>query len=335
MGLLTQNKAEAQPIREAGGDNEVPRDHLGRPRIIIACPGCDGSGRIPSEKRVGNTVKCPKACGPTKNDPWIPVGKKAKSYTRTTTFIDVIEDKSNLMAWKARMTLIGAATDPSLLDGVLGRDQAEKVDKDWLTRRAELAAKAAGAEDKADRGTYLHALSELRDEGKLLPETASFEDIMDMEAYMSVSRLFDIKIMERLMVLDEYHIGGTPDRVSKWRGLYELVTPDGKVIEPDDLLITDLKTGTTEYGQLKMAMQLAIYAHSKLYDFKTGGRSPLGNIRQDWGVIMNVKAGSGEAILYWADLTMGWEAVQVARTIRALRSQGKKALTVLSVPAGV
>lgn len=335
MGLLTQNKAEAQPVREAGGDNEVPRDHMGRPRILIACPGCDGSGRTPSLKREGNTVRCSKSCGPTKVDPWIPVGKKAKAYTRTTTYIDVIEDKSNLMAWKARMTLIGAATDPSLLDGVLGRDPAAKVDKDWLTRRAELAAKAAGAEDKADRGTYLHALSELKDEGKLLPETASYEDVLDMEAYMSVSRLFDIEIMERLMVLDEYAIGGTPDRVSKWRGLYELVTPDGKVIGPDDLLITDLKTGTTEYGQLKMAMQLAIYANSELYDFETGGRKPLVGIRRDWGVIMNVKAGSGEAILYWADLTMGWEAVQVARTIRALRNQGKKALTTLSVPAGV
>jgi hypothetical protein len=328
------------PTREAGGDNEVPRDNKGRPRIVIDCDGCDGSGRIPSEKKPAPaTVKCKRSCGPTTKDPWIPEGKRVKAYTRTTTFIDVIEDKSNLMAWGKRMVLVGAALDPTLLDGAVDEfatinaegeaydEERAKAAKDWLNRRAESAATRAGASEKADRGTYLHGLSELVDEGKDLPEDANFEAVIDMDSYKRATTGFKIRHMERLVVLDEFSVAGTPDRVSTWAGAEPLVAPDGHVFGEDELIITDLKTGTVDYGALKMAMQLAIYAHSKLYDMKTGERESLGNINLQWGIIMNTPANSGETTLYWADLTMGWAAVRVAREIRQLRTQGKGALT--------
>jgi hypothetical protein len=95
-------------------------------------------------------------------------------------------------------------------------------------------------------------------------------------------------------------------------------------------IITDLKTGSVEYGGLKMAMQLAIYAHSKLYDKETGALTPLENINLKWGIIMHLPAGEGECTLYWADLTLGWKAVDLAAQVRAIRSEGRKALTVLN-----
>lgn len=332
----------APTARKAGGDDKVPRDKKDRPRIVVACwSGCEGSGKVPSEK-TGKPIQC-KGCKGK--------GKREKSYTRTTTFIDVIEDKSNLEAWQMRMVLVGADMDRDLLNGVhdlqlelldaqvRGDQEREKKAKDEINRRAQIAKKLAGAEDKADKGTFLHGLSEMVDEDVALPPEISFEDVIDMDSYRRVTKPFEIVHMERLVVHDDYCIGGTPDRVSRWIGTEELVAPDGSVISPDDLLITDLKTGTVEYGGLKMCMQLAIYSRSKLYDLDkandpdlpaSAAREDLDQIRTDWGIIMNLPAGSGETTLYWADLNLGWKAVEVAKSVRELRSMSRNALTMLA-----
>lgn len=323
---LTRPSEVAAPVRDAGGDNEVPRDDLGRPRIITPCPNPDCvEGRTPSLKKPAPaTIKCAKCNGE---------GRKLVSYTRTTTFIDVIEDKSNLQAWGERMVLIGVARDPKFLDGVGDLDirRDEKPAKDELNRKAQAAKLLAGSEEKADRGTHLHGLSELVDQHMDLPVGISFEDVVDMDSYRRATHpRFEIVHMEKLVVHDEYKIGGTPDRVSKWVGEEDLIAPDGTRIERDELLITDLKTGSVEYGGLKMAMQLSIYSRSELYDHETGARTPFGNINQRWGIIMHLAAGSGETTLYWADLTLGWEAVEVARAVRSLRSRSRHALGVLA-----
>lgn len=321
------------PKRDAGGDNEVERDNKGRPYIMVPCdsePACD-EGRIPSEKRPGNTVQCPRCKGKA---------RRRLAYTRVTTFIDCIEDKSNLMAWEGRMVLVGAAKDPSYLDNVLdqvdllaGDKDEQKQARDWLNRRAQSAKTTAGASIKAEKGTELHGLSELVDQGIELPDHSSFGDIIDMDAYKTVTTpLLNIVHTERLVVLDEFKVAGTPDRVSTIRDGVTLVAPDGHVFSPEELIITDLKTGSVEYGALKMAMQLSIYSRAVLY--KDGQRTSMGNVNRNWGIIIHVAAGSGECDLYWADLSMGWRAVAIAREIRQLRTEGERAL-IGFVPEGV
>lgn len=337
MSLTKPSDVGAVVKRDAGGDNEVPRNGNGAPRIVVTCWKCDGTGKFLNEKS-GRMNKC-QGCGPKRDDPdteSLPMGKRLKAYTRTTTYIDCIEDKSNLQAWSKRMVLIGVALDPTFQEGVLDRVEALKSDdteevkraKDWLNRRSESAADKAGASEKADKGTFLHGLSELVDEGKELPDDLDFGDVIDMDAYKRATQpVLNIVHMEKLVVLDEFGVAGTPDRISTVKEGVTLVAPNGHVFAEDELIITDLKTGTVEYGALKMAMQLAIYSHSELYDPKTGERTPLGKINREWGIIMNNPAGSGETKLYWADLTMGWAAVRIAREIRQLRTQGKHALT--------
>ncbi len=341
--VLSRPSDMTAPVREAGGDNEVPRDSKGRPRIWMPCTkeGCT-EGKVPSPK-TGNPIKCSTCKGE---------GRVQRSYTRTTTYIDVLDDKSNLEAWQMRMVLVGVARKTDLLNDVtsLYADQqaAEKVlrdlapgtgpeiveeakaaikePKDALNRKAQVAKEAAGAEDKADKGTELHALSELVDTQQELPKGISFEDVIDLDAYRRVSEGFKIVHMEKLVVCDELKVGGTPDRVSEWFGDEPLVAPDGHEFRPGELIITDLKTGTTEYGGLKMAMQLSIYANSLLYDHETGERTVMDNLSRKWGIIMNVPAGTGRGTLLWADLELGWEAVQVAGAVRRMRSVGGKAL---------
>ena len=341
------------PVRAAGGDNEVPRDGMSRPRIIVDCWLCDGVGRRKNVK-TGNMNKC-SPCGPQKSDPAtanLKPGQRLKAYTRTTTYIDVLDDKSNLEAWQMRMVLVGVAADVRLLDNVsalhaefLGHEQmlitlagdsdqerreeiqaAMKTIKDELNRRAQVAKEKAGAEAKADLGTLKHGYSELVDQGLPLPVGASFGDVIDMDAYRRATVMLDIVHMEKLLCNDQLAVAGTPDRISQVVEGETLTAPDGYVFKAGELIITDLKTGTVEYGALKMAMQLGFYSRSKLYDHKTGERTDLGNINQKWGIIMNVRAGTGIAELFWADLELGWEAVEVAGKVRDLRSRGRKAL---------
>lgn len=381
MSLTKASDIVKAPVRDAGGDNEVPRDSKDRPRIAVPCDACGKAGSVPSPK-TGRPIKCPKCRGGDYTDKYgayAPKGHQLVSYTRTTTFIDVLEDKSSLMAWGERMVLIGVANDGKLTNDVLAlhevaservapcdhtgddrrrmeRGDCESCDakaaKDELNRKAQIAKKKAGAEEKADKGSALHGLSELQDMGEDLPKGISFEDFADLDAYRTISAPFKHVHMEKLVVHDKLRVAGTPDRVStvdrEWviahrdedgpwgvepqTGTTYLVAPDGSKVYDYEEIITDLKTGTTEYGALKMCMQLADYAGSELYDPKTAKRTPLSKVNPRWGIIFNVPAGTGTGTAYWADLTLGTRALYLAAEVRKIRSLGRNALTAFATP---
>jgi hypothetical protein len=273
-------------------------------------------------------------------------GGKAVAHTRTTTYVDCLEDKTSLATWGKRMVLVGAAKHPNLLDGVLSLDPEDPGDKRELDAKAERLFELSGANGKRDKGTYLHKLSEYVDEGTPLPEGISQADFLDMGAYMMATVNMKVLHSEQIVTVNELCTAGTPDRVSEYDGL----GPDGKFL--NDNLITDLKTGNVEYGGLKMAAQLAVYSRGLIYDhtvfpevdtkdkkawaewkktewdaeLAATAYSPLPNVNQDWGIIINLRPGSAVATLYWVDLRIGWEAAVMAKSIRALRSKSGKAL---------
>ncbi|MEU0739273.1 hypothetical protein [Streptomyces sp. NPDC006134] len=272
-------------------------------------------------------------------------GGKPRSLTRTTTFVDAIEDKAALGAWRQRMTLVGAARTPSLVARSANVDHTTREGKAELDALAERAMGAAGANDRRERGTHLHTLSEYVDRGEPLPRGASASDLADMAAYKIATADFDVVAVETFVVVDELGVGGTFDRIVRYSG----PGPDGRPIS--GLFIADLKTGSVEYSRLKMAAQLAVYSRGELYDhtkFPVDDRdkkalaawkrrevpaalaseaySPAPAVNQDWGIIIHLPAGSGECTPYWADLRLGWEAAQAARITRALRSKNRSAL---------
>lgn len=237
-------------------------------------------------------------------------------YTRCTTFVDCIEDKSALAAWGKRMVLLGAAHDPGLIAQARGLDPQNPADKRTLNRLAERAAAVAGSHTKRDHGTHLHALSEYIDRGEPLPAPTT-QDVADMAAYKAATVHLDVVHVERLVVVDALTVAGTPDRIS----YYEGPGPHGTPMAGH--LITDLKTGSVDHGGLRMAMQLAVYSRGKFYDHTTGTRSPLPDVNQDWGLIIHLPAGTGQCTVYWIDLTIGWQAATVARQVRHLRTTRK------------
>jgi hypothetical protein len=244
-----------------------------------------------------------------------------------------------LIDWQGRMVLLGSSRRPDLLEQARDLDPDDSSDKRKLNSLTEQAKDAAGANDKSRKGTYLHDLSEYVDRGEPLPKTISGADLDDMAAYMMATSVLKVIAIEQFVAVPELSVGGTFDRLA----YYEGPGPDGKPIAGN--FITDTKTGTIEYGKLKMASQLAVYSRGKLYDhtkfpvnvddekaFKAWKKqefsaeqaaaaySPLPPVNQDWGIIVHLPAGTGVCKLYWVDLNIGWALANLALTIRKARS---------------
>lgn len=290
-------------------------------------------------------------------------GGKPVPHSRTTTFIDCIEDKSNLTDWRVRSAVEGVIVKPSLLDEAAALDKDDPQYKKKMKALVERMLNAAGANDKREKGTHLHELSELVDANLPLPDGTSDSDVRDMGAYMMATLDFDFEHVEKLVVVNSLGVAGTPDRVARYTGWGPLVGKEHLWFD-NALLITDLKTGTVEYGALKMAAQLGIYSRGEFYDHTKFPVEPvandpdgkkalarwkkvertaeeaeaaytsLGEVNQEWGVVFNLPSGSGECTLHWVNLTLGWEMAELAQTIR--KARGKKgALVPFATPQTV
>lgn len=268
------------------------RNDSDRPRIMLGCAKCDGVGRF-----VNPETQRPNKCQTCKG-----TGRVERLYTRTTTFVDCLEDKSTLTKWKERRTAYGLYLRPDLLRRV-GPLFTPEENKGALNSICEEAKDAAEANLKSEYGTDMHTLTELYDAG-LSVEHVPDVFKADLEAY--IASTVDLKHLEieHPTVHDELKVGGTPDRV------FEL---DG------ERYIGDLKTGNIELGIVKIAMQLAIYSRAKLYDPDTGERTEHG-ARTDKGLIFHVPFQTGTAELVWVDLDTGWENVLLAQQVRKSRN---------------
>lgn len=248
-----------------------------------------------------------------------PGGGKPVAYTRCTTFIAALEDTYNLMRWKQRQTAAGIAAraDLHLRASSLGVQPDDptkaKIWKKQMDEVCEQAMEASGSSAAATVGTALHSFSEAIDRGEDV--TPPKEYAKHLDAYRRATAGFEPVHIEQFLVHDGYKIGGTADRIYREKASGRLV-------------VGDLKTGNVDYPH-KIAMQLAVYANSVMYDVKTATRTPLGEIDTELALIIHLDAKTGECNLHWVDIALGWEAVDLAAKVRAWRD--RKGLT-LPVP---
>jgi len=227
-----------------------------------------------------------------------PEGGAPMPYTRCTTYVGVLEDTYNLSRWQQRMVALGMADRPDLVLAA-GAHRDDKAELDRIVAQALDAAQARAA---AGVGTSLHKLTEQLDRGQIpgpVPEAYR----ADLDAYAAATAGMEMVGIERFTVLDELRIGGTHDRTVRYQGR---------------TYIADIKTGTIEYSALKIAMQLAVYSRSVLYDHRTRTREPL-DVDTDRAIVIHLPAGQGRCELHWIDIAAGWEAVQVATQVRDWR----------------
>lgn len=246
-----------------------------------------------------------------------PEGGKPVAYTRCTTFVGAIEDTWNLTKWKQRLTAAGIAArkDLHLRAASLGTQPDDPVEaKRWkreMNDLCEAAMEAVGSSSAATIGTSLHTFTELMDRGLAVDPPADFAHHIDN--YRRAMAGYEQVAVEQFLVRDDLRIGGTADRLLREKATGRLI-------------IGDLKTGSVDYPH-KIAMQLATYANSLIYDAATGQRTPLGDVDLDTALIIHLDAKTGDCRLYWVDIESGWEAVKLAAQVRTWRNR-----TGLTVP---
>lgn len=244
-------------------------------------------------------------------------GGKPTGYTRASSLGSALEDNYGLTLWKQRMTAIGVA---SRRDLVLAAN-ADRDDKDKLNKVVQQAMEAAASSARASIGSSMHTYAEMVDRGQD-PGYIPDEFAADLAAYRALTEpLFEHLAIEQFCVCDELRVAGTPDRVSRLR--HPMTAPDGTELPTGSVIITDEKTsGSMNFGGIKFAVQLAVYAHGDAYDPATGDRTPWpGPPRTDWGVIVHCPAGEGTASLYWVNLTAGWHLAQMSVEVRKQRTR--------------
>jgi hypothetical protein len=281
--------------------------------------------------------------------------RKERGYTRVTTYIDCLEDKTMLEKWKARVLLEGVATsEDDVTDRVAtitnARDdaiaKARKADRKGKLGVGELAPlidhawgdfkraldaladevfEIGGGREKATKGTDLHALCDLAEsEGiaavgdKLTAGEITPADLADVEAYLEAIKKLGARpvLAEQVVVNDDLKVAGRLDRV------YMVKLPGEARARKR---VVDLKTGSVEYGKGKIAQQIELYAGGSAYDEETGERTPLG-VDRTLGLLIHLPAGTGRATVHRVDLSLGRKGNRLAGEVRAWRNEGKRAI---------
>jgi hypothetical protein len=227
-----------------------------------------------------------------------PDGSKPQAYTRCTTLVGAYEDTFNLEQWKMRQAAIGLSMRPDLQTAV----HAFKDDKKELNRICQDALDAAGSSSAATRGTAIHSLTEQMDRGLLATHNLPEEVYNDLEAYSVATADLKPVLIEQMMVYDDWKVAGTPDRVVEYQG---------------KRYIADLKTGSVDFGAGKIAAQLAVYAHSHIYN-QTAERAPHG-ADLDRALVIHLPAGTGTCEVKWIDIRAGWEIAKTCLDVREKR----------------
>jgi hypothetical protein len=243
-------------------------------------------------------------------------------YQRCTTFIDVLDNKWNLQRWGERKIIEGLCfRDDLRLDAAsFGREPTKLIKNsmerwvknpdhkrwnDGLNAVADQAKEAAEHKAAATRGQALHRFCERMNRGETL-ENVPIDFVPHIAAYEFATQRIEMIKIETFMVLDDLRVAGTPDRI---------VSLPGKP-KP---MIFDIKTGDVEWGQLKMSMQMAIYAHSKIYDPETNERTEI-DLDQETAIICALDQLTAEVVLLEIYIERGWEACHTARDVWAKRS---------------
>lgn len=233
----------------------------------------------------------------------MPTGRSTKriAYRRATTFVGCLEDTYNLMAWKNRQVAYGMGQRKDL---VLAAAAADPSDKKRLNEIADKATEHAMASASATTGTALHSLTERIDRGKELGYVPT-EYEADIKAYEAATKGIEWLGIESFRVHDDWKVAGTTDRIG---------IMDGR------LRIFDIKTGSIDFPH-KMAMQLAMYAHSIPYDIPTDKRGERETgLDLTTGIIIHLPAGEGRCDLYEIDIHKGWGACIIAKQVWDWRS---------------
>lgn len=222
----------------------------------------------------------------------------------------LIEDSSGLMKHATRTGAMVVAHNEEILDLVIATlpdrlDEMTKQQKGKLDSILEPGKQSIGAFGAANRGTAIHGLLEQILKGRE-PRKIPARYAAMLDAFRAVMAPYTAVDIERFVACQELRFAGTLDVRVQQQG-------DTKA------KILDHKSGASVLEYPKgMALQLAIYAHSKPIDPYTGEIVEwVVPTDLDQALLMHVPADGETAQLYPVDIRTAWEmAADAARKAR-------------------
>jgi hypothetical protein len=283
-------------------------------------------------------------------------GKEA-FYSRVTTYIDALDDKSALSLWGRRVVLTGAARD-GITDLDSEVDPADTIIGKVAAANAELEAELVRIEEKHAAGEYGVGGRELDVEvatkthkdavTKLAAQAFDLgEGFAKASKGTNLHALTDLvdsgqKLPEDTSPEDRADIEAYQAAV-KEAGLKPIAQEMFIVNDEFGIagtldrvwsykrpgaaravrVIGDLKTGGIEFGT-KIPMQLAAYAGGVPYVRNIEGhRGPRQTVSKAIGLLIHLPQGKGVCAIYEVDLALGLRGLRLVAEVRAWRREAK------------
>lgn len=331
--------------------------------VIAVGPARDESIALPSE--------APKVLEENGNRQYKiarPEDGRVVGYTRATTYIDNLEDKSALEKWKLRLVLEGAAVAESDLDehalvevrdlihrrdvtiakarkrdrkgkampGELGRiiEGAWSDYKKGVGLIAERLLEVGGAHEKREKGTDLHALCELADAEGINAVAHLVETGGATESDLADVRAYLEACEAAGLKMLEAETVVVIDELKVAGRLDRIAMYRKAGAARGTKVVADIKTGRVDYSAGKIAQQIRLYAIGQRYDLETHERTPLG-VSKTLGLLIHLPAGMATCTIYEVDLTLGAKGVELSGKVRAWRNEGKRAFDLKAPVADV
>lgn len=284
---------------------------------------------------------------------------KEVGYTRVTTYIDCLTDRTMLEKWKARIVLEGVAAmeengenavtakvrdlvhtrDVTIAKGrksdrkgKLGLGQLEAITsaawsefKKALDKLGDEVFEVGGGREKAAKGTDIHELCALAvAEGiDAVGDKLTAGEITPADLADVEAFLAALKKLGAKIIAVEKVVVIDELKVAGRLDYILIVTLPG--MTRGTRLVADLKTGRVDLGPGKIAQQLDMYSSGKGYDEASGDREDL-KLSRTKALLFHLPAGSAKCSVHVVDLGAGRFGNKLAGEVRAWRNTSKKSI---------
>jgi hypothetical protein len=246
---------------------------------------------------------------------------KTLRYSRPSSYAKCLDDEEALHNWRLWKAMEGVARSPALQTQVAVTKDDDKTEKKTLR---EKALDKGSANERADQGTGLHAMTARSEDSSDVDWDPPEQFVNDLDAYRDALATYGLvsEMVEVHMVNDAFRAAGTADRI--YRLTKRLKAPDGSFIEPGELIVGDLKTGKKlDFSLPNYACQLALYAQGTLYDIVTERRLPTPPIHNNWALLVHLPVGRAHCDVLWCSIELGIYGAWLAKEVKEWRRKWK------------
>ena len=248
----------------------------------------------------------PMVSDPANPDKWL-------RYSRPSGYAKVLDNSFALNDWKINKAMLGVAGSSAMQAQLLSLKEG---DKDGMKVLREKALDKGAANEAADTGTALHAMTARMEDQKDLWDPPE-QYVADLMAYTDSLHTYGLvsEYVEVQMCNDDFRAAGTADRI--YRTMKDLVAPDGTVVPAGTLILGDLKTGQKlDFSLPGYTVQMAIYATGVFYNVETNERMETPELHPKWTILVHLPVGKALCRMIWCSIEVGLQGALLAHDVK-------------------